>query len=99
MLLHLDRVRRRRNGSSIIPGRAERIRHLRKYAEGNMRYDSFSFRGPGNRQNLRAQNLAIFSQIAEGIDDETWLFHLRRGDYSRWFRSAMKDAYLENIPA
>jgi HAD superfamily hydrolase (TIGR01484 family) len=78
----------------IMPGRAERIRHRRKYAEGNMRYHSFFFRGPGNRQNLRAQNLTVFSQIAEGIDEETWLFHLRRGDYSRWFRSAVKDPYL-----
>jgi hypothetical protein len=78
----------------IIPGTAERIRHHRKYAEGNMRYRSFFFRGPDNRHNLRAHNLAIFSQIAEGIDEKTWLFHLHRGDYSRWFRGAVKDRYL-----
>lgn len=78
----------------IIPGRAERLRHLRKYAKGNMRHRSFFFRGPGNRHNIRAQNLAVFSQIAEGIEEETWLFHLRRGDYSRWFRGAVKDRYL-----
>jgi hypothetical protein len=79
---------------SAVPGRAERLRHRRKYAEGDMRYNSFYFRGPGDRQNLRAQNLVIFSQIAEGVDEETWLFHLRRGDYSRWFREAVKDRYL-----
>jgi HAD superfamily hydrolase (TIGR01484 family) len=78
----------------IISGRVERIRHLRKYAEGNMRHWSFYFRGPGRRHNLKAQNLVIFSQIADGIDEETWLFHLRRGDYSRWFRGAVKDSYL-----
>ena len=78
----------------ILPGRSERIRHRRKYAEGNMRYRSFFFRGPGNRHNLKAQNLAMFSQIADGIDEETWMFHLRRGDYSRWFRAAVKDSYL-----
>jgi hydroxymethylpyrimidine pyrophosphatase-like HAD family hydrolase/energy-coupling factor transporter ATP-binding protein EcfA2 len=78
---------------AIPPGR-DRIRHRRKYAEGNMRDHSFYFRGPDNRQNLRAQNLAIFSQIAEGIDEKTWLYHLRRGDYSRWFRDAVKDRYL-----
>ena len=78
----------------ILPGRSERIRHRRKYAEGNMRYRSFFFRGPGNRHNLKAQNLAVFSQIADGIDEETWLFHLRRGDYSRWFRAGVKDNYL-----
>jgi hydroxymethylpyrimidine pyrophosphatase-like HAD family hydrolase len=76
------------------PGRAERIRHLRKYAEGNMRYRSFFFRGPDCRHNLRAQNLAVFCQIAEGIDEPTWLFHLQRRDYSRWFRDAIKDDHL-----
>ena len=59
-----------------------------------MRHRSFFFRGPGNRHNLRAQNLAIFSQIAEGIDEKDWLFHLRRGDFSRWFRDSVKDSYL-----
>jgi hypothetical protein len=88
-----------RNGEApfsmkLRSGRAERIRHLRKYAEGNMRNDSFYFRGPSSRHNLKAQNLVIFSQIAQGIDEETWLFHLRRGDYSRWLRYAVKDPYL-----
>lgn len=63
-------------------GRAERIRHLRKYAEGNMRYHSFYFRGPDGRHNIKAHNLAVFCQIAAGIDEPTWLFHLRRNDYS-----------------
>ncbi len=78
----------------IIAPRRDRIRHRRKYAEGDMRYHSFYFRGPDNRQNLKAQNLAIFSQIAEGVDEETWLYHLHRGDYSQWFRYAIKDRYL-----
>ena len=75
-------------------GRAERIRHLRKYAEGNLRWHSFYFRGPDNRHNLKAQNLMVFCQTAEGIDEATWMYHLRRGDYSRWFRHAIKDDYL-----
>lgn len=81
---------------SIEPyrGTAERIRHLRKYAEGNLRWHSFYFRGPAGRHNLRAQNLALFCQIAEGIDEETWTYHLRRGDYSRWFRDVIKDNRL-----
>jgi hypothetical protein len=78
----------------IIPGKTERLRHLRKYAEGNMRHNSFYFRGPGGRHNLLAHNLAIFSQIAGGIDEETWLFHLHRGDYSRWFRHSVNDGDL-----
>ncbi len=44
--------------------------------------------------NLRAHNLHMFIQIAEGLDDETWLYHLRRGDYSQWMREAIKDEAL-----
>jgi hypothetical protein len=76
------------------PGRAERIRHHRKYADGNLRWHSFYFKGPDEKQNLRAPNLSVFCQIAEGIDEATWLFHLRRGDYSRWFRECIKDKQL-----
>jgi len=36
----------------------------------------------------------MFSHLAEGIDETTWLFHLRRGEYSRWFRGCVKDDYL-----
>jgi hypothetical protein len=36
----------------------------------------------------------LFLQLAEGVDDVTWLYHLRRGDYSRWFREAIKDETL-----
>jgi hypothetical protein len=39
---------------------------------------SFYFRGPANALNLRAQNLTIFMQMADGVDNETWLHHLRR---------------------
>jgi hypothetical protein len=78
----------------MISSRVERIRHLRKYAEGNLRDRSFYFRGSQDRLNLKAQNLAIFAQVAEGIDEETWLFHLHNGDYARWFREAVKDPYL-----
>ncbi|MGH2795595.1 MAG: HAD-IIB family hydrolase [Actinomycetota bacterium] len=76
----------------IQQARAEHRRHIRKYAEGELGEDaSFYFRGPDDRLNLRAQNLALFAQMARGIDEETWLHHLSRGDYSDWFRSAIKD--------
>jgi hypothetical protein len=78
----------------IIPPAADRVRHRRKYAEGDLRTKSFVFRGPANRQNLKAPNLTTFALLSEGIDEETWLFHLRQGDYSRWFREAIKDRYL-----
>ncbi|MBV8887023.1 MAG: hypothetical protein JO235_23930 [Chroococcidiopsidaceae cyanobacterium CP_BM_RX_35] len=57
------------------------------------------FRGPNGKLNLRAQNLILFTQLAQGVDDETWLYHLRQGDYSRWFRSAIKDEELANEAA
>lgn len=77
-----------------VPARAERIRHQRKYAEGDLRLGSFYFRGPGCRHNLKAQNLAVFCQMAGGIDEETWMYHLRRGDYSRWLRYSVRDDFL-----
>lgn len=77
-----------------VRARSERLRHLRKYADGNLGHRSFFFRGPDCRHNLRAQNLQFFCQIAEGIDEPTWMFHLRNHDYSRWFRHAIKDSRL-----
>ena len=76
----------------VIPGRGDRRRHRRKYAEGDVGPEkSFFFRGPEGRLRLRAQNLMIFVQMAEGVDDDTWLHHLRQRDYSRWFHEAIKD--------
>ena len=80
---------------STIQPRQDRQRHSRKYAEGELGEDkSFYFRGPDGALNLRAQNLALFLQIAEGIDDRTWLHHLRAGDYSQWLRDKIKDGEL-----
>jgi phosphoglycolate phosphatase (TIGR01487 family) len=87
-----------KNGPVIIrsiPPKSERRRHRRKYAEGELPEDrSFYFRGPEGKLNLRAQNLLLFLQLAEGVDDETWLYHLDRGDYSRWFREEINDDEL-----
>ena len=69
-------------------------RHVRKYAEGELGDKSFYFRGPEGALNLRAQNLSIFLQLAAGVDDKTWLHHLRAGAYSQWFRDAIKDNAL-----
>jgi len=79
------------------PGTTERRRHIRKYAEGDVREGCFYFRGPRNQLNLKAQNLSIFSQMAEGIDEETWLYHLKRRDYSDWFRRIIKDDELTTL--
>jgi hydroxymethylpyrimidine pyrophosphatase-like HAD family hydrolase/energy-coupling factor transporter ATP-binding protein EcfA2 len=82
-------------GVRPVPPRAAHRRHQRKYARGEITpWNSFYFRGPQGHLNLRAQNLAIFVQIAEGIDDVTWLYHLHRGDYAQWFRDIIKDEEL-----
>jgi hypothetical protein len=79
----------------LISPRIELQRHRRNYAVGKLGEDqSFYFRGPEAKLNLRAQNLMLFLQIAEGVDDQTWEFHLRNGDYSRWLRNAIKDNEL-----
>jgi HAD superfamily hydrolase (TIGR01484 family) len=73
----------------------DRRRHQRKYSEGELGEDiSFYFRGPEGRLNLRAQNLELFMQLADGVDDETWQFHLLRHDVSEWFRTIIKDEPL-----
>jgi HAD superfamily hydrolase (TIGR01484 family) len=78
----------------LVRGRTARVRHQRKYAMGDMGNRSFYFTGPDGQHRLRAQNLVLFSQIADGIDEPTWLYHLRRGDYSRWFQESVRDRYL-----
>jgi len=79
---------------TVEPSETERLRHRRKYAQGDVQEKSFYFRGPENKLNLKAQNLSTFLQIAEGVDDDTWLFHLQQGDYSRWILEAIKDEPL-----
>lgn len=83
-----------------IPPRAERRRHLRKYAKGELGPDkSFYFRGPEGKLKLRAHSLISFIQLAEGVDEETWLHHLHRGHYSKWFRDDIKDEDLASAAA
>lgn len=85
---------------SMAETRLDHQRHRRKYAVGDLGKDkSFYFSGPEGKLNLRAQNLTLFIQLAQGVDDETWMHHLRQGDYSRWFREAIKDEELAEAAA
>jgi HAD superfamily hydrolase (TIGR01484 family) len=80
---------------AVEPGHTERRRHSRKYAEGQLTPErSFYFRGPEKKLNLRAHNLVLFLELADGVDDDTWLHHFRQGDYSRWFREGIGDKAL-----
>ena len=77
-----------------------RKRHARKYAEGELGPDkSFYFKGAEGKLNLRAENLLSFLNIADGVDDATWEFHRKAGDYSNWFSQAIKDQELAGVVA
>lgn len=58
---------------------------------------TFYFRGPGHRLNRRAQYLLLFLQVMDGIEDDTWPFHLRRGNYSRWFQDHISRRHSHEI--
>jgi hypothetical protein len=69
-------------------------RHKKKYAQGEMGENSFVFRGEQGRLHLVANNLLMFLRIAEGIDIETWVYHLKRKDLAKWFRDTVHDEEL-----
>lgn len=72
-------------------------RHIGKYATGDMKYNAFVFKGPENKMNLRATNALMFAQMADGLDDETWNYHLKRHDYSKWFANSLHDDELAEL--
>lgn len=79
----------------LEPSKIEHRRHVRKYAEGQLPEDrSFFFRGPEGKLKLRAPNLITFMELGDGVDDDTWVFHLQRHDVSQWLREAIKDEEL-----
>ena len=81
--------------AEVYPPTSKKERHRRKYAVGDLASEkSFFFQGPDRKLNLRANNLTIFAQIAEGVDDATWFYHLQRGDYERWFGESIGDEDL-----
>ena len=93
LLWQVGRTQTRR--FTVAGERAQRRRHRRKYAEGELPEDrSFWFRGPQEKLRLRARNLFDFLQIGEGVDDETWQHHLHAGHYSVWMHDCIKDAEL-----
>ncbi len=74
-------------------------RHKKKYAAGDMQDNSFYFSGPDQKLNLKANNLMMFIQMAEGVDDDTWMYHLGRKEYSEWFRNSVHDDELADFTA
>ena len=75
---------------AVMRPKERQKRHVRKYAEGELGEDkSFFFRGPEGDFNC-GSDLSVFLQLAVGVDDNTWLHHLRAGEYSKWFRKAIR---------
>lgn len=72
-------------------------RHKRKYAHGDMRDTSFIFSGKGGKMKLVANNLMMFVHLAEGIDEDTWLYHAGKHDYSEWFKNDIHDDELAEV--
>ena len=95
--LYWQRGEARPHAFAVWPSETERRRHRRKYAEGDFGPCSFYFRGPDGALNLKAQNLQTFVDLASGVDDGTWEFHLRRGDLSRWMADCVKDPELAAV--
>jgi hydroxymethylpyrimidine pyrophosphatase-like HAD family hydrolase len=80
--------------------KGDHLRHQQTYLEGEMDEDTrFYFRGPKNELNLGAQNLRMFLEMGKGVDDETWLYHLKRGDYANWFRDVVHDEEMAALAA
>ncbi|MHB1534592.1 MAG: low affinity iron permease family protein [Acidimicrobiales bacterium] len=73
-------------------------RQRRRFAKGDLGPDqSFIFRSPEGGLKVEAQNLLLFTLLAAGVDDDTWLDHLHRGDYSRWFDEVIGDDILTRV--
>lgn len=81
-----------------IEPKGEHLRHQRTYLDGHMDEDMrFYYRGPENALNIGVQNLRMFMQVGDGVDDETWLHHLNNGDYANWFREVILDEDLAAV--
>ncbi len=73
-------------------------RDRRLFAKGDLGPDgSFIFRSPEGGLTVGAHNLQLFALLAAGVDDDTWLDHLQRGDYARWFDEVIGDDTLTTV--
>ena len=93
-VLAIDVAAERMESLKVIPGQGHRMRHKRKYAEGELgnEQEFLVSRACGEAAVGGAQNLIMFLQMADGVDADTWQYHRDRRDYSRWFDTSIKDA-------
>ncbi len=81
---------------AMRPARASRLRRRAGLdAGGDVGAElGFIFRSPEGGLSVRVRTLVLFARLAEAVDDQTWDHHLRRGDFSRWFREVIGDDTL-----
>jgi hypothetical protein len=78
-----------------VRAHSQHRRHRRKYAESDLGPErSFRFRGARGALDVSARNLGDFVSVAWQVDDDVWLYHARRGDYSNWIRGSINDVLL-----
>lgn len=53
---------------------------------GDFRQSKVFTSGARKQAEPKGTELMMFMQLAEGVDEETWIYHLRRTDYSKWIR-------------
>jgi HAD superfamily hydrolase (TIGR01484 family) len=70
-------------------------RHRISLWEGEMdETERFVFRGPDEKLHLAAKNLENFIELANGVGDDAWSYHLENKHYSTWFDNIIKDPDL-----
>jgi hydroxymethylpyrimidine pyrophosphatase-like HAD family hydrolase len=75
------------------PRLTEHVRHLRKYAEGQLAPERrFFFRDRDGRLVATAESLRGFRDVLGTVDDAVLRDHAGRGDFSRWLRDVFANA-------
>jgi hypothetical protein len=77
-----------------VPRETTHVRHLRKYADGGVPVERFSFRRPQGELVATADSLTSFGHALAAIDDAVLAFHAERGDFSRWVLDVFSDPTL-----
>ena len=80
---------------TAAPRMTTHVRHLRKYAEGQLPQRLwFFFRTGDGRLAATAESLGEFLRAVGQVDEDVLRFHAMRGDFSRWLLDVFADREL-----